>query len=202
LNRAGRLPMKKHSKLFFLSVIYFLFTFISIRSYAAELQSIKVLYEDDNINITAIAYFEANIDNVFDVFTNYDNLIAVSSIYKDSGWHSLDEAKEFGIGYTVVEACVLFWFCKTIRRTEEVAMERPQLVTTTVIDDDLAYGETIWRFSELERNTLLNFEMNFSPNFWVPPAIGPWILEQFIAYKSADTLDRIEDIANTQIDSP
>ena len=81
-------------------------------------------------------------------------------------------------------------------------MERPQLVTTTVIDDDLAYGETIWRFSELERNTLLNFEMNFSPNFWVPPAIGPWILEQFIAYKSADTLDRIEDIANTQIDSP
>lgn len=193
--------MKKHSNLFIPWLTSLGLLFFSPSSQAAEIETIDVIYERDNIKITTVALFEAGINNVFNVLADYNNYTELSGVYKEATWLSLDDSETFGVGFTVIQGCII-WFCKTIERTEEVKMNRPHQIITKVIDDDLNYGETTWIFSDKNNMTSLDFEMNFSPNFWVPPVIGPWAIEQFISYKLKDTLDRIEAIANALNDAP
>jgi len=177
------------------------FVLLSFHLQAAELTEIEVIYEGNDIEINALVEFYAPANEVFDVLTDYDNFTEVSSIYLVSYWSEINDDQTEGIGFTQVQGCILFWFCKTIDRTEVVLMDRPHTIETRVTDDDLNYGITSWEFNEIDGVTTVIYSMNFDPNFWVPPVIGPWILEEFIAFKATDTLNRIESMALASIDN-
>jgi len=172
--------------------------FLSFNLAAADLAEIEVIYEGNDIEINALVVFYAPAGEVFDVLTDYNNFTEVSSIYLESYWSEINDEQTEGIGFTQVQGCVLFWFCKTINRTELVTMDRPFSIETQVTDNDLNYGVTRWEFNEADEVTRVAYSMNFDPNFWVPPVIGPWILEEFISFKAPDTLDRIESMALEQ----
>ena len=61
---------------------------------------------------------------------------------------------------------------------------------------DFSFSQEEWRFKPEGRGTLVAFDFEFEPKFWVPPLIGPYILQRKLENDSAGAIDRIEAIAH------
>jgi hypothetical protein len=52
-----------------------------------------------------------------------------------------------------------------------------------------------WRFAEHEGGTVVTYELLMEPDFWVPPAIGPYLIKRKLKKDGGRALNRIEVIA-------
>ena len=60
---------------------------------------------------------------------------------------------------------------------------------------DFEFSNETWTFREEDGGTRVRYELHMDPKFWVPPAIGPYMIKRKLKRASGDALDRIERIA-------
>ncbi len=60
---------------------------------------------------------------------------------------------------------------------------------------DFEFSDETWTFREDNGGTRVTYELHMDPKFWVPPAIGPFMLKRKLRNASGDALDRIEQVA-------
>jgi hypothetical protein len=72
----------------------------------------------------------------------------------------------------------VWFFCKTIERTERIESEAPTLFRTRAVIElsDFDSYESEWRLVDEAGGTRIFFSAAMEPDFWVPPVIGSWAI--------------------------
>jgi hypothetical protein len=161
----------------------------------ADLRAIEVEREDDRYSLRSEAYFAANRADLYRVLTNYDLFEQFSSAYVETRNVEEDEQGRPRF-FTRMQGCVLL-FCRSFVRhgyllltpkSEIVAVAEPE-------DSDFNYSRERWRLQTEGEGTLLIYDFEMEPGFWVPPVIGPYVIKRSLRAGGSDAIDRIEALA-------
>ena len=162
---------------------------------AAELTDVEVSYEDDRYRLTSKTYFEATRSQLFRVLTDYDLFTKFSSAFAESENREPDELGRPTF-YTRMEGCVLWW-CKSFVRYGHLELE-PEVDIVAIVDPEpsnFKYSRERWQLKEDGDGTLLEYEFEMEPDFWVPPVVGPYFIKKALRAGGKNAVNRIEALA-------
>lgn len=165
---------------------------------AAEVRQVLVEHSGDRYGIQMQVLLDAPAKRAFDIFKTYENLPQINPSVTTV--QRLDTAATGEDVYTEVDLCVGF-VCRQIYEVQnmswDVTPERWEL--RAVVDPErsnLAYGTGVWRFSHCgEQQACLEFAAEVEPDFWVPPLVGPWIIQRSMRREAIVTSEGIERLA-------
>lgn len=106
--------------------------------------------------------------------------------------------------YTEVHVCALL-YCKLLRQTQDMRYApRPdggELSADVVAEgSDFRYGHARWQFQPDGAATRLHFQAELEPAFWIPPVVGPWLVERSLREEAERTSAGIERLARPPAD--
>ena len=100
---------------------------------------------------------------------------------------------------TRVRMCIAF-FCTRLDQVQDVKTTQQGerwLMQATVIPQlsNLRYGLADWQLAPCGAQTCLRFAAALEPDFWVPPLLGPWLIERTMRRQAQRTARGIEMLA-------
>lgn len=170
----------------------------SLPAFAAVIHSLDVTRDSGRYELVAETHLDAPAEEIFDVLTDYEDgrFGRISSVYKESDY--LEPAEDgTPIVYTRMEGCLAF-FCKSMRRVERLEADEPHSITTTTLPErsDFKYSRSQWTLEPADDgSTEVTYRLVMEPDFWVPPLIGPWLLERTLMKGGTRAITRIERLA-------
>ncbi len=66
------------------------------------------------------------------------------------------------------------------------------------MNSDFHFSLETWQFAAEGTGTLVAYNFEFEPKFWIPPLIGPYVLQRKLRNDSASAIGRIEAIARSR----
>ena len=162
---------------------------------AAELRSVDVEYEDGQYSMVSIAWLDAGLSDTFHVFSRWDYSTQFSSAVVEARDLEPDESGRPGY-FVRNRGCILF-FCKSMVRQGyvEAELNRDLRAIANPQHSDFQFFEESWEFAEERGGTRVRYKLRMEPDFWVPPAIGPYLIKRKLKNDGGEALDRIEAIA-------
>ena len=164
-------------------------------AHAAELRSVVVEREDGLYSLKSEVFFAAETEALYEVFLNYDLTQEFTRFVVESRNLEPDEQGRRRF-YIRNEGCV--WFvCRSFERTGHVEHVPHELIESTAdaAVSDFHTSFESWQFTPVETGTIVIYKFQFEPKFWLPPVIGPYVLQRKLERDSAYALDRIEALA-------
>lgn len=162
---------------------------------AAEMLSVEVNYEEGIYTMNSEVWFDATVEQVYEVFHSWDNSTKFSSAIVESRDMPPDEngRPQF---YVLNRACVLF-FCKSFERQGYVESELNVVIFAFVNPEksDFHISNESWRFLERDGGTVVVYDLEIQPSFWIPPGIGPFLIKRKLKNNGDNAVDRIEVLA-------
>ena len=137
---------------------------------------------------------EAEVDTVYAILTDFDNLtslnkaIKLSRLLKSDGKHHLVTIE--------AEGCVWF-FCQEIIQTQWVTERGNGYISAVTLPErsNLEYGRVLWHIRQEDEYTVISYRSDVVPKFFVPPLIGTYIMKNKMLEKAQQTIQNIERIA-------
>ena len=162
---------------------------------AAELKDVTVDFDDGRYLLRSETLFDAPEEALYAVLINYDLFEQFSSVFNVSRNLAPDDQGRPQF-YNEAEGCVLF-FCVSFERYGHLELEPTSYIRAVVDPDrsDFDYSVESWRLSDADGRTLLVYEFEMEPAFWVPPVIGPFYIRRALRSGAIRAVDRIEAIA-------
>jgi hypothetical protein len=162
---------------------------------SAELRSVELQYDDGYYTLHSEVWFDAAIGPTYTVFSDWDLSTEFSSAIVEARDLPADETGREGY-YILNKGCVLF-FCKSIERRGYVERESPDVLRAFADPEhsDFEVCDERWEFAEDEGGTVVAYSLTMKPGFWVPPAIGPYMIKRTLEKKAGQALDRVEALA-------
>ncbi|MEJ2256409.1 MAG: hypothetical protein P8X98_05285 [Woeseiaceae bacterium] len=170
---------------------------LAVPGLAAEIRSLDVRYEDGYYTMRSEAWFDVGVEPMYDVFSSWEISTEFSSAIVEARDLAPDASGRPGF-YTVARGCVLF-FCKSLTRQGYVERDPPQRLRAVADPEqsDFEVSDETWEFEAVDGGTSVTYTLLMKPSFWVPPAIGPFVIKRTLRNKAGQALDRIESIART-----
>ena len=164
-------------------------------AHAAELRSVVVEREGDLFMLESEVWFAAETAPLYEIFLDYDMTHQFTSFVVDSRNLGPDEQgrRQFFISN---QGCVWF-FCRSFERTGHVEYVPNEYIHSTA-DPELSDFHTsieTWEFTPEGSGTVVVYKFQFDPKFWLPPVIGPFVLQRKLELDSDHALSRIEALA-------
>ena len=161
---------------------------------AAELEKVTVEREDGRYLLHSETTLAATPEELYAVLTDYDRFTKFSSVFTEARNLEPDDdgRPQF---YTRMEGCVLL-FCVAFERYGHLLLTDGLI--TAVVDperSDFDYSVETWELIEIEGGTLLVYNFEMEPSFWVPPIVGPFYIRRALRSGAVDAVDRIEALA-------
>lgn len=162
---------------------------------AADLRSVDVDYDDGFYTMKSTVWFDATIDQVFEVFRQWDLSTEFSSAIVEARDVEADEQGRPQY-YIKHKGCVLF-FCRTFERNGFVELKENELLRAFADPErsDFVKADETWTFLAENGGTVVTYHLYMKPKFWVPPGIGPYFIKRKLKNDGGDAIDRIEVIA-------
>ncbi len=115
---------------------------------------------------------------VISLITDYAHLSRLNPLIKNSRILPHDD-NEITRVEIVTEGCLLF-FCKKIIRVEDARVIDNSSIETEFVAElsDFKSGKTTWTFSPDGQSTRVIYQAVMVPDFWLPPFVGPYLLEK------------------------
>ena len=162
---------------------------------SAELRSVEVNHHDGVYTMVSSVWFDATIDQVYGVFRQWD----ISSDFSSAIIEAYDmEADEHGRPqfYIRNRGCVLF-FCKSFERQGYVEAVPNKILRafTNPETSDFHMCDESWVFVAEGGGTIVTYDLRMKPKFWIPPAIGPFLIKRKLKRDGGRAIHRIEAIA-------
>lgn len=160
----------------------------------AEVIHSHVSYKNKRYNASLEMLIDAPSDNVYDIFTNFDNLVQLSDNITQS--RLLKHNPPLSIVEVKTHNCVLF-FCKDLTQNQRVLELDDGKISVEDIKgkSDFIYAKTTWHIREDKEETRVSFKAEMEPDFWLPPLLGPWLFKKRLIKETAAMLERIEELA-------
>ena len=160
---------------------------------AAQIQNLKVDHAGGHYTVSMQVMLDVPAARAYAVFANPHNLSAINPAVQEV--RELPEAQL----YTRVRACAGL-FCKTMRQQQQMRYA-PRAdgghIWAQVIpgDSDMRSGSAQWEFRAIGQRTQLDFNADLEPAFWIPPFLGPWLVENSMRDEAQRTSVGIEQLA-------
>ncbi|MBT8099357.1 MAG: hypothetical protein KJO82_06385 [Gammaproteobacteria bacterium] len=164
-------------------------------SSAAEIRSIEVDRDDDRYSLQSVTWFDTRPEDLYAVLTDYEMFQRFTSAIVES--RNLDpDAEGRPEFYTRMEGCVLFW-CRSFIRIGYLVLDPMQEIKAIVDADrsDFKTSTERWQLRSEDNGTLLIYEFEMIPDFWVPPVIGPYYIKRALRSGGERAAERIEALA-------
>jgi len=179
---------------------------------AARIDDLQVVHSDARYRISMDVHLEVPAARAYAAFTDYARLPEINPAVKLIRIYQPNTADT--LLYSEVRVCVAL-LCKTLRQTQRMsaqsAIDGGRLIADVVpivdgiASGDLRFGHAEWLFStdaHDPRTTHLRLTMELEPAFWVPPLIGPLLIEHSLRDEAIRTSAGIERLASTPSPSP
>lgn len=159
---------------------------------ATEVLHATVDKEDGVYHVVGESIVEAPPEFIYATLIDFDNFHKISSSIPETRFVDSDVPGEV-LGYTRVEACVLF-FCRSAERLEKIESTPSTDIRTTAIPDssDFEIYASHWKLTPHNRGTLITYEAQFKPDFWMPPLISNWAIKRKLVDSAYGIGTRIE----------
>lgn len=165
---------------------------------AEDIDQLDIGHEASRYRVELRARLDAPLADSYAVFRDFRNLPrindaveAVDALPAPAGgparWH------------TRVRVCFGF-FCshldqvQDVRESREGAAYRLDAVVIPALSN-LRYGVAAWKLEGCGPQTCLWFRAELEPDFWVPPLLGPWLIERTMRRQAHATAHGIEVLA-------
>ncbi|MGA9852101.1 MAG: SRPBCC family protein [Gammaproteobacteria bacterium] len=169
---------------------------------AAQFYSLKVSHDGDQYHVSADVHLDAPPLQVYKVLTDYNHLTRISGAIRQSRMLKRIDAHTY-IVFIESRACVLF-FCHNIRETQQVKELTPYDIVSEVIHDqsNVKMGSSSWHLEPENSGTRMHWEMTVAPDFWIPPLIGPALVEGEMRAEGEYTAEGVEKLARERVHPP
>jgi len=143
-----------------------------------ELIEVTVDIEGGRYRVFGQSRIDAPPEFVYATLIDYDNFHKLAVGIAETKFLPPDESGNL-LAYTRFESCVLV-FCKTIEKFEHIEGTPSDSIHVQAIPklSDFTFNESSWRIEHVGDETLLTYEAEFEPDFWIPPLIGPWAVRR------------------------
>ena len=168
---------------------------IAARSQSAEMRSVEVENDDGTYTMVSAVWFDASVDQVYTIFRQWDLSSDFSSAIVEARDMEPDEQGRPQF-YIRNRGCVLF-FCKSFERRGYVE-ELPNKILRAFANADTSdfhFSDESWEFVAADGGTIVTYDLRMSPKFWIPPAIGPYLIKRKLKKDGGNAIDRIEALA-------
>lgn len=162
---------------------------------AAEMRSVDVDHAKGLYTMVSEVWFDATVDQVYAVFSDWDLSTQFSSVIVES--RNVDaDTKGRPQYYVRNRGCVLF-FCRSFERQGYVVRKPNKELHAFANPDisDFRLSDETWRFRAEDGGTVVSYRMLMEPDFWVPPGIGPYLIKRKFENDGGEAIDRIEALA-------
>ena len=166
---------------------------------SAELRDVQVERDDDHYKLNSSAWFDASPDALYAVLTNHDLFTKFTSAIAES--RNLKPDKEGRPRFfSRMEGCVLLW-CKSFVRNGHLLLEpKTEIIAISNPDEsDFKLSRERWELIPEGEGTLMIYEFEMIPDFWVPPVIGPYFIVRSLRAGGEKAIDRIEALALDEV---
>ena len=162
---------------------------------AAEMLNIEVDYEKGDYTMRSQVWFDASVNQVYEIFRYWDNSTKFSSAIVESRDMEPDALGRPQF-YVRNRGCVLL-FCTSFERQGYVVAEVDRVIRAFANPEtsDFHHSRESWRFVARDGGTVLTYDLNMKPKFWIPPGIGPYLIKRKLRNNGSDAIERIELLA-------
>jgi hypothetical protein len=171
---------------------------------AFDIQSVDVQHQDDRYRVSMRVTLDAPAADTYAVFSDPARLREVNPAIRE-----VQVLEQLGPNLrrvrTRVRACVAF-FCRQLQQVQDMryrpAEQEGGRIDAAVLPDrsDFRYGHASWTFAACQeaKRTCLAFDAELEPAFWVPPLIGPWLIQRKLRDEAIETSRGLERLARAQ----
>ena len=166
---------------------------------AADLRSVTVEKDGGRYIMSSEVWFDASVEQVYAVLLDWDLSTEFSSVIVESRNLEPDDQGRPQY-YSRTEACVWF-FCMSAERSGVIEYQRYDFIRSEVYPEqsDFHVSDERWTFREENGGTVVVYDLEFHPKFFVPPVIGPWMIKRKLREGGGDAIERIEAIAQDTV---
>lgn len=163
---------------------------------AAELRDVVVDRKDGLYSLESEVWFDTDVESLYAVFLNYDLAEKFSGFVVES--RNLEPAENGRRRFYIRNHGCVWFVCRSFERSGDVEHEPYTFIRSTADADvsDFHSSEESWEFMPDGDGTIVTYRFQFEPKFWLPPIIGPYVLQQKLKRDSGHALNRIEALAN------
>lgn len=174
---------------------------MSASAQSVEVRAIEVTRSEARYRVSMDVQLDVPAPAAYAVFADISRLPQINPAVREA--RVLDEVLDIGLRrvYTDVRVCVSY-FCRRLRQVQDMRFTlRPDGgdVQAIVLPErsDLHYGLAKWALRDCSGRTCLHFEAELEPRFWVPPVIGPWLMQRQLREEALQTSAGIERLARS-----
>ncbi len=169
---------------------------------AAQFYAFAVTHNDGRYQVSADVFLDAPLPQVYAVLTDYDHLARIGGAIRESRILKQIDAHTYVV-YVESRGCVLF-FCKTIRQTQQATELTPQDVVAEAIPDksDVKMSSSSWHLEPQDSGTRMHWEVSMQPDFWIPPLIGPPMVDHALRSQGQIMAVGLEKLARERAQLP
>jgi hypothetical protein len=162
---------------------------------AAEMLSVEVNHEEGIYTMNSEVWFDATVEQVYEIFRYWDNSTKFSSAIVESRDMPADKRGRPQF-YVRNRACILL-FCKSFERQGYVESEVNVVIYAFVDPEksDFHLSNESWRFVARDGGTVVIYDFEMQPKFWIPLGIGPYLIKRKLRKNVDSAVDRIEVLA-------
>jgi len=168
---------------------------ISAMAQAAEFREIEVDRDDGLYSMRSQVYFNVEPEYLYRVLTDFNLFKKFTSAIVESNNVEADD-KGRPQFYARMEGCVLIW-CRSFVRIGYLEL-KPTAEIIAISDperSDFEISRERWQLIPEDGGTLMIYEFQMVPAFWVPPLIGPFYIKRALRSGGVDAVNRIEALA-------
>lgn len=163
--------------------------------HAAELLDVQVEKVDERYRLYSEVNFAVGPQALYQLLIDYEKFDKFTSAIVEARNIEPDEQGRPRF-YARMEGCALL-FCKSFIRhgylvltpiSEIVAIAEPG-------KSDFKYSRERWQIIANGHGTLLIYDFEMEPAFWIPPVIGPFFIQRALRRGAVRAVNRIERLA-------
>jgi hypothetical protein len=165
---------------------------------AATIERLDITRDGARFSMALSAQIDAPLERSYAVFRDFSLLPQINDAVEQV--RLLDDAPPGAQRlYTRVRVCVSL-FCTRLDQVQDLrehsdAQGRSFHAVVIPERSNLRHGNAQWHMRECSGGTCLEFRAQLEPKFWVPPLIGPWLIERAMRREAVATALGIERLA-------
>jgi len=165
---------------------------------AGEIQSLQVTRDGARYHVEMEVRLQAPAAAAYSAFATPGNLPRINPAVQRVQVFD-QRPDETARIYTEVRVCAMF-YCKTLRQMQDMRYApRPDggdlHAELLPAQSDFSYGRADWHFRPAGAATQMHFSAELEPAFWIPPLLGPWLVERSLREEAQRTAAGIERMA-------
>ncbi|MGQ0619286.1 MAG: hypothetical protein ACT4QA_05105 [Panacagrimonas sp.] len=181
-----------------------LFLVASSTAVAYEIDSLDVQHEASRYRVELHVKLDVPAADAYAAFADVDRLPAINPAVKTVRSISGAPAGASRV-YTDIRVCVAL-FCRHLEQVQDMRYAPHAgggAINATVIPElsNLRFGEARWTLDDCAGRTCLSFVAQLEPAFWIPPFIGPWLIQRKLREEAMQTSAGIERAARALADA-